>query len=192
MTLISALRAELGLTGAKPGCGEGACGSCTVLVDGEPVKACQQKVAEAAGRSVTTIEALAGAGRLHRVQQAFAEVGAAQCGYCTPGMIMSVVSLLERVAHPDDGAIDEALEGNICRCGSYPQVRRAVHRAVELTEAGAETQMLDDSAMDRWGIADPTKLWVTDSWSCCLHRRPPREPGPPAPAPGCTSPVTAR
>jgi isoquinoline 1-oxidoreductase len=174
IALISALRAELDLTGTKPGCGEGACGSCTVLVDGEPVKACQQKVAEAAGRSVTTIEALASAGRLHRVQQAFAEIGAAQCGYCTPGMIMSVVALLEHVANPDDGVIDEALEGNICRCGSYPQVRRAVHRAVELTKAGPEMQMLDARAMDRWEIPQPaTPHWrparpwdMTDPQDC--------------------------
>jgi aerobic-type carbon monoxide dehydrogenase small subunit (CoxS/CutS family) len=89
IAVISALRDEPDLTGTKPGCGVGACGSCTVLVDGEPVKACQQKVAVAAGRSVTTIEALASAGRLYRVQQAFAEIGAAQCGHCTPGMTIS-------------------------------------------------------------------------------------------------------
>src|ERR1017187_10543260 len=85
-TLLSALRGELGLTGAKPGCGEGACGSCTVLVDGEPEHACRRQVADLAGRKIMTIEALASAGKLHHVQQAFVEVGAAQCGYCTPGM----------------------------------------------------------------------------------------------------------
>jgi isoquinoline 1-oxidoreductase len=155
-TLLLVLRGELGLTGAKPGCGEGACGSCTVLVDGEPVKACQQQVGEVAGRSVTTIEGLASGGSLHRVQQAFAEIGAAQCGYCTPAMILSVVAFLERAPNPDDAAIDAALAGNVCRCGSYPQIRRAVHRAVELTlGSDADTLVSDAPATDRWGILEP-------------------------------------
>ena len=99
--LLSALRGELGFTGAKPGCGEGACGSCTVLVDGETVKACRQEVAGIAGRSVTTVEGLASPGGLHPVQQAFLEVGAAQCGYCTPAMVLAVVALLQRDPRPE-------------------------------------------------------------------------------------------
>jgi isoquinoline 1-oxidoreductase len=155
-TLLSVLRTDLGLTGAKPGCGEGACGSCTVLVDGRPVKACQQHAGELAGRSVTTVEGLASAGCLHRVQQAFVEVGAAQCGYCTPGMIMSVVALLQREPYPDDAAIDEALAGNVCRCGSYPQIRRAVRHAAEMTtSAGARGEASDADARDRRAIPDP-------------------------------------
>ena len=132
MSLLSLLRGELGLTGAKPGCGEGECGSCTVLVDGRPVRACQQPVEEIAGAAVTTVEGLVSGDRLHPVQQAFVEVGAAQCGYCTPGMVLSVVALLERDQDPGDDAVSEALSNNLCRCGSYPRVRKAVRRASEL------------------------------------------------------------
>jgi len=155
-SLLSALRNELGFTGAKPGCGEGVCGACTVLVDGEPVRSCRQPVADLAGRSVTTIEGLATEGRLHPVQQAFVEIGAAQCGYCTPAMILSVAALLERDPDPDDDAVNEALAANLCRCGCYPRIRRAVHRAAELTA----TPRVDDGlparqATDSWGPADP-------------------------------------
>jgi aerobic-type carbon monoxide dehydrogenase small subunit (CoxS/CutS family) len=128
MSLLSALRSELGLTGAKPGCGEGACGSCTVLVDGEPEHACRRRVSDAEGHEVTTIESLASAGTLHSVQQAFVEIGAAQCGYCTPGMVLSVLALLARDPNPDDATIGEALNGNVCRCGTYPRIRRAPSR----------------------------------------------------------------
>ena len=154
-SLLSALRGELGLTGAKPGCGEGACGSCTVLVDGEPEHACRRQVADLAGRNIMTIEAVANAGKLHHVQQAFVEVGAAQCGYCTPGMVLSVVALLARESNPDDVAIDDALEGNLCRCGTYPRIRRAVHRAVELSEQSGATAMDATRAADRWEFGDP-------------------------------------
>jgi aerobic-type carbon monoxide dehydrogenase small subunit (CoxS/CutS family) len=125
--LLFALRDELGLTGAKPGCGEGACGSCTVLVDGEPVRACQQQAGSMVGRLITTIEGLADGQRLHPVQRAFAELGAAQCGYCTPGMILSTVALLASDPDPDDAAINEGMAGHICRCGCYSRIRRAVH-----------------------------------------------------------------
>ncbi len=156
--LLSVLRGELGLTGAKPGCGEGACGSCTVLVDGLPVRACQQKVDDIAGASVTTIEGLATEGRLHPVQQAFVEVGAAQCGYCTPGMVLSVVALLAREPHPDDGAVDEALSGNLCRCGVYTRVRKAVHRAVELAaEPDAAGRLAATASTDDWRQPEPCK-----------------------------------
>jgi len=100
-----------------------------VLIDGAPDHACQRRVSDVASREVTTIESLARAGALHIVQQAFVEIGAAQCGYCTPGMVLSVVALLARDSNPDDATIDDALNGNICRCGTYPRIRRAVHRA---------------------------------------------------------------
>ena len=155
MSLLSALRSELDLTGAKPGCGEGACGSCTVLVDGEPQHACRRQVSDAQGHEVTTIESLASAGSLHFVQQAFVEIGAAQCGYCTPGMVLSVLALLARDPNPDDATIDDALNGNVCRCGTYPRIRRAVHRAAQLA-ARPDTKPSDAAAAtDRWALGDP-------------------------------------
>ena len=143
MPLLSALRDSLGLTGAKPGCGEGACGACTVLLDGQPVRSCQLATASVAGREVTTIEGLHSGGRapatrLHPVQQAFADECAAQCGYCTPGMILTTAALLARDPHPGDAAIDAALAGQICRCGTYPRIRRAVHRAAHLADRSLE------------------------------------------------------
>ncbi len=131
-SLLFALREELGLTGAKPGCGEGVCGACTVLLDGAPVRACQARVSEAVGHAVTTIEGLASDGHLHPVQRAFLEVNALQCGYCTAGMIMSSVALLEQAPDPSDAQIRTALEGNVCRCCTYPRILRAVRRAAEL------------------------------------------------------------
>jgi nicotinate dehydrogenase subunit B len=131
-SLLTVLRAELGLTGAKPGCGEGVCGACTVLLDGEPVCACQVTLAEAAGRSVTTVEGLAQGGRLHPVQRAFAELGALQCGYCTPGMVLAAAALLARRPAPSEAEIRKALEGHLCRCCAYPRILRAVRRAAEL------------------------------------------------------------
>ncbi len=134
LPLLSAVRDRLGLTGAKRGCGEGACGACTVLVEGEPVTSCQRTVESVAGRAITTIEGLAGGvpGGLHPVQLAFAEESAAQCGYCTPGMILVTAALLARDPSPSDAAIDTALSGQICRCGSYQRIRAAVHRAAGL------------------------------------------------------------
>ncbi len=154
--LLSVLRGQLGLTGSKPGCGEGACGSCTVLVDGRPVRACQQNVDEMAGASVTTVEGLACQGRLHPVQEAFVELGAAQCGYCTPGMVLSVVALLARDPHPDDSAVSEALAGNLCRCGVYARVRKAVHRAVELmAQPGTDADFPVPPTTGDWKLPDP-------------------------------------
>ena len=121
-TLLSLLREQLGLTAAKPGCGEGVCGSCTVLVDGEPVRSCMVTAADVAGRQVTTLEGLAPAGTLHPLQQAFLEQAAFQCGYCTPGMIMSASLLLADDPDPDAATIVAALEGNICRCCAYPRI----------------------------------------------------------------------
>ncbi len=127
--LLSYLRFELGLTGSKYGCGEGLCGACTVLVDGQALRACLATVGSVAGGEVTTIEGLAKDGRLHPVQQEFLEQSAMQCGYCIPGFIMSSVALLSRVAKPDAGQVREALAENMCRCGTYPRIERAVLKA---------------------------------------------------------------
>jgi len=131
-TLLALLRSGLGLTGTKPGCGEGECAACTVLVDGVPVLACQIPAAEVAGRSVTTVEGLAGRQRLHPVQQALAEEHAFQCGYCTPAMALRAAALLAADPDPGDAAIAAALEPAICRCGCYPRIARAVRRAADL------------------------------------------------------------
>lgn len=128
-SVLALLRDDLGLTGTKPGCGEGACGACTVLLEGLPVLACQTTLAEVAGRSVTTIEGLASGGRLHPVQRALAEERASQCGYCTPGMALRAAALLAADPDPGDGQVAAALEPNVCRCGCYPRIARAVHRA---------------------------------------------------------------
>jgi aerobic-type carbon monoxide dehydrogenase small subunit (CoxS/CutS family) len=128
-TLLGALRDQLGLTGAKYGCGEGQCGACTVLVDGRATRSCQARVTTAAGASVTTIEGLARDGRLHPVQEAFLAADALQCGYCTPGMILGAVALLARHPQASEDDIRRGLEGHICRCGTYPRIVRAVAQA---------------------------------------------------------------
>jgi aerobic-type carbon monoxide dehydrogenase small subunit (CoxS/CutS family) len=127
--LLSYLRFDLGLTGSKYGCGEGLCGACTVLVDNQPIRSCMTTVGAVAGGSVTTIEGLARDGHLHPVQQAFVDETAMQCGYCIPGFVMASVGLLNREAHPSDGQIREALAENVCRCGTYVRIQRAVARA---------------------------------------------------------------
>ncbi|MBM3499764.1 MAG: (2Fe-2S)-binding protein [Armatimonadetes bacterium] len=127
--LLDVLREDLGLTGAKYGCGEGVCGACTVLVDGEPVRSCITPAADAAGKRITTIEGLAKAGRLHPVQAAFAEDGVLQCGYCAPGMILATVALLRRKPRPTDDEIIEALDGHLCRCCTYPTILAAIRKA---------------------------------------------------------------
>jgi aerobic-type carbon monoxide dehydrogenase small subunit (CoxS/CutS family) len=128
-SLLSALRDYLGLTGAKYGCGEGQCGACTVLIDGKATRSCITPVGSAAGRKITTIEGLSVNGRLHPLQQAFIDVDAMQCGYCTPGMIMSGVALLDRNPNPSRDDIIHAMQGNICRCGTYPRIIEAVRLA---------------------------------------------------------------
>lgn len=127
--LLSYLRFELGLTGSKYGCGEGLCGACTVLVDGQAIRSCLATVGSVAGGEITTIEGLAKDGRLHPVQQEFLEASAMQCGYCIPGFIMSSVALLNRIPHPEPGQVREALAENMCRCGTYPRIERAVLNA---------------------------------------------------------------
>jgi aerobic-type carbon monoxide dehydrogenase small subunit (CoxS/CutS family) len=129
--LLSYLRYDLGLTGAKYGCGEGLCGACTVLVDGKPLNSCMTTVGAVAGGSVTTIEGVALDGGLNPVQRAFVTESAMQCGYCTPGFIMAAIGLLEREKKPSRDAIREALSGNVCRCGAYLRIERAVMRAAE-------------------------------------------------------------
>jgi aerobic-type carbon monoxide dehydrogenase small subunit (CoxS/CutS family) len=126
--LLWVLREELGLTGTKFGCGAALCGACTVHIDGQPARACVTPVREAAGRSVLTIEGL-GAGGLHALQKAWVAENVPQCGYCQPGQIMSTVALLRAKPEPTDDDIDAALSANLCRCGTYPRIRRAVHRA---------------------------------------------------------------
>ncbi|HZC75597.1 MAG TPA: molybdopterin cofactor-binding domain-containing protein [Gaiellaceae bacterium] len=133
-SLLDFLREGLGLRGAKPGCGEGACGACTVLVNGRPLRACVTPATAAAGAAVTTIEGLARDGRLHPVQEAFLAEAAFQCGYCTGGMILAAAALLERRPESSEAEIAAALEGNICRCCAYPRIVRAVRRASESRE----------------------------------------------------------
>ena len=128
-SLLSVLRDRLDLTGTKYGCGEGSCGACTVLVDGQAKKSCIHSAREAAGKQVITIEGLAKDGALHPVQKAFLKVDAFQCAYCAPGMIISAVSLLEKNANPSQQEITQAMQGNICRCGTYPRIVKAIQEA---------------------------------------------------------------
>jgi aerobic-type carbon monoxide dehydrogenase small subunit (CoxS/CutS family) len=129
--LLYVLRDELGLTGSKYGCGEGQCGACTVLIGGNARRSCQVSLSTAAAKPITTIEGLEQNGRLHPVQQAFVDAGAFQCAYCTPGMIMSSVALLGQNPDPGEPEIVQFLEGNICRCGTYPRIVDAVQRAAK-------------------------------------------------------------
>ena len=128
-SLLFVLRDDLDLTGAKYGCGEGQCGACTVLLDGVPTRSCRTPVSSAAGKQITTVESLEVNGRLHPLQQAFMDVGAMQCGYCTTGMIMSAVALLKKNPAPTDGQIIRSMEGNMCRCGTYPRIVAAIKKA---------------------------------------------------------------
>ena len=128
-TLLWVLRTDLELTGTKYACGEGHCGSCTVLVDGSAVRSCVTAIKDVAGKSVTTIEGLARGAELHPVQQAFVEHGGYQCGYCTPGMIMNAVGLLAKNPHPSRAAIAEGMENNLCRCGAHQRILAAIEDA---------------------------------------------------------------
>jgi aerobic carbon-monoxide dehydrogenase small subunit len=133
--LLDVLRNELGLTGAKEGCGEGECGSCSVLLDGQLVNSCLVPIAQADGANITTIEGLAADERLHPLQQAFLYCNGAQCGICTPGMILAAVHLLDKHPRPTLDQIREGLSGNLCRCTGYSQIFEAVNQAVAPSEA---------------------------------------------------------
>ncbi len=134
--LVDVLRDQMNLTGTKPGCREGVCLSCTVLLDGRPIRSCITPAARAAGKQVTTIEGMARAGALHPLQQAFLDHEAYQCGYCTPGMIMGAAGLLARDRSPDEPSVKRALEGHFCRCGSQPRIVQAVRAAAEVMRRG--------------------------------------------------------
>jgi carbon-monoxide dehydrogenase small subunit len=135
MTLLQMLREQLALTGTKNGCEAGECGACTVLVDGEPVNACMMLAVETDGREVTTVEGLSHDGQLHALQEAFIDHNAVQCGFCTPGMLMSAYALLERNPRPNEEEIREALVGNLCRCTGYLRIIQAVQTATGQTAA---------------------------------------------------------
>jgi aerobic-type carbon monoxide dehydrogenase small subunit (CoxS/CutS family) len=135
-SLLSVLRNRLNLTGTKYGCGEGQCGACTVLMDGAPTRSCSIPAIAAAGAKLTTIEGLEQGGKLTSVQQAFLEEGAFQCGYCTSGMIMSATALLHDNHSPSHEQIVDAMNGNVCRCGTYPRILAAIQRASRHTVTG--------------------------------------------------------
>jgi len=129
--LLWVLRNKLGLTGTKYGCGEGQCGACTVLLDGRPTRSCLTPASAVAGAKITTVEGLEHFGKLTPVQEAFLEEGAFQCGYCTSGMVLAATALLTEHPHPSENEMVEAMDGNVCRCGTYPRIREAILRASE-------------------------------------------------------------
>ena len=138
MPLLWAVRDVLGLTGTKYGCGAGLCGTCTMHLDGEPVRACIVPVADAVGKQLTTVEGLAADSIGKVVQEAWVKVGVPQCGFCQVGQVMSATALLKSNAQPDDAAIEEAMIGNICRCGTYNRIKTAIHLAAGQIKGGAK------------------------------------------------------
>jgi carbon-monoxide dehydrogenase small subunit len=128
-TLLEVLRSDLGFTGTKEGCGTGNCGACTVLIDGQAVNSCLVLVGEVVGKEITTIEGLAQGGKLHPVQQAFIDEGAIQCGFCTPGVVLTAKSFLDNNPHPTEQQVRGAIAGNLCRCTGYDKIVRAIMRA---------------------------------------------------------------
>ena len=130
-TLLEVIREDLGLTGAKEGCGEGECGACTVIMDGKAVNSCIMLAAEADGKEITTIEGLTDGERMHPIQEAFVEIGGLQCGFCTPGMILSTKVLLDANQNPTDAEIRKGLEGNFCRCTGYTKIIESVKVAAQ-------------------------------------------------------------
>lgn len=129
--LLGVLRDDLGLTGSKYGCGEGRCGACTVMIDGQPARSCITRLGAVASREITTIEGLEKDGKLHPLQQAFLDAGAMQCAYCTSGMIVTGAALLRQNPDPSREEIVEYMDGNICRCGTYPRIIAAIRRAAQ-------------------------------------------------------------
>ena len=137
-SLLNVLRDELSLTGSKYGCGEGQCGACTVLIDGRPRRSCITPVGATAEKQIVTIESMEKNGQLHPLQEAFMEKEAMQCGYCTAGMIMSGVALLEKNQNPSENEIVQFMNGNICRCGTYPRIVDAIRQAARVLRGGAK------------------------------------------------------
>jgi isoquinoline 1-oxidoreductase subunit alpha len=138
MPLLWVLRDNLNMTGTKFGCGMALCGACTVHINGEATRSCITPVSSLPGKKVTTIEGLS-ADHSHPVQKAWIEIDVPQCGYCQSGQIMSAAALLAKTPHPTDAQIEDAMSGNICRCGTYNQIRKAIHRAVQLQTGGSKT-----------------------------------------------------
>jgi aerobic-type carbon monoxide dehydrogenase small subunit (CoxS/CutS family) len=136
-SLLTVLREHLDLTGSKYGCGEGQCGACTVLIDGKAQRSCITRVGAVAQKQITTIEGIAHGGHLHPLQEAFLEAGAMQCAYCTSGMIMSAVALLQRIPQPKERDIVDFMDGNVCRCGTYPRIVGAIQKAAALMSASS-------------------------------------------------------
>jgi isoquinoline 1-oxidoreductase alpha subunit len=136
-SLLETLRNQLDMTGTKYGCGEGQCGACTVLVNGQPARSCITPISAVMGKQITTIEGLEKDGQLHPLQQAFLDADAMQCGYCTPGMILAGVALLKKNPDPGEAEIVRAMQGNVCRCGTYPRIVAAIRRA-----AGAQRRAM--------------------------------------------------
>lgn len=130
-TLLQVLREDMLLTGTKEGCNAGECGACTVMIDGKPVNSCLTLAVEADGKTVLTVEGLAKNGELHPLQQAFLDVGAVQCGYCTPGMLLSAKAVLDEIPDPTEEQIRTAIEGNICRCTGYDRIVKAIRTAAD-------------------------------------------------------------
>jgi aerobic-type carbon monoxide dehydrogenase small subunit (CoxS/CutS family) len=137
-TLLSVLRDDLGLTGSKYGCGEGRCGACTVHLDGQRTHSCQTRIGNVQAKKVSTIEGLATGDRLHPLQQAFLEIGALQCGYCTPGMIMAAAAFLSDNPTPTRDEIARGMNGNICRCGVYGRIIAAIEQAAKAMKGGGQ------------------------------------------------------
>ncbi len=136
-SLLNVLREDLDLTGSKYGCGEGMCGACTVLIDGKATRSCITRVGSVAQKKITTIEGLASGDHLHPVQEAFLEVGAMQCAYCTSGMIMSAVALLQKNPNPQEKEIVDFMDGNVCRCGTYPRIVSAIQKAAKTSRTAS-------------------------------------------------------
>jgi isoquinoline 1-oxidoreductase alpha subunit len=145
--LLGVLRDELDLTGTKYGCGEGRCGACTVVIDGRAVRSCHTSIGECAGKPITTIEGLARDGKLHPLQDAFLHAGAMQCGYCTPGMIMNAYALLGKIGTPTNEQIVRAMEGNVCRCGTYVRIVQAIRKAAEAMKSNHKSKPLTEAKL---------------------------------------------